>query len=263
MPNLASHSRARRSASARPAPRERGAERDVVGGAQVGEQGLVLEDEAHVAVPDQQRWIRSRTLRARLHRPGALLRSRRPRAAAWSCPAPLGPITATMSPGSAVNAARSRPVTSTSTRRAPCSPVPVAHGVTSQRSRSGGQDRDRREQQDHAQGAGELRLRLQHLEDQRRHRLRGARVVAGEGDGRPELAQRPGPGQDRAGEHPGQGQRQRHPPEGGPPVGAERGRHDVVPLAGRAQGALDAEHVERQRDERVGEHHRRRRVRDA
>ena len=96
---------------------------------------------------------------------------------------------------------------------------------------------------------------LQRQVDRQRHGLGLAREVAGEGDRRAELAERPGPAEHRAGRDPGRDERQRDPAEGGPPARAEGGRRLLVAGVGAAQRALDRDHQERHRDERLGDDH--------
>ena len=78
--------------------------------------------------------------------------------------------------------------------------------------------------------------------------------VAGEGDRRAELAQRPGPAQHRAGGDARGDQRQRDPAERRPPAGAEGRGGLLEPGVGGPQRALDADDQERHRHERLGDH---------
>ena len=121
-------------------------------------------------------------------------------------PAPLGPSSATTSPGGDAQVdveAEARRGRRRGARRA-------AVAVTGWRSigRAGGQDRHRDGEQDQAEHDRGLQVGLQGQVDGQRHGLGAAGEVAGEGDGGAELAQRPGPAQHRAGGDAGRDQRQ-------------------------------------------------------
>ena len=125
------------------------------------------------------------------------------------------------------------------------------------------QQRGERDHQQHQRQDDRcLRVALQRQVDRERHRLRRPREVAGERDRRAELAQRPRPAEHRARGDAGRDERQGDAAERRPSAGAER-RGDVLEAGvGGAQRALDADHQERHRDERLGDHDGRRRERD-
>ena len=127
-------------------------------------------------------------------------------------------------------------------------PRPAEPPVAQQQQRG-----QRDDQQDQRQHDRRLRVVLQRQVDRQRHGLRRAREVAGEGDRRAELAQRPGPAEHRAGGDAGRHQRQGDPPERRPPVGAEGGGGVLEPGVGGPQRALDADDQEGHGHERLGD----------
>ena len=171
-------------------------------------------------------------------------------------PAPLGPSTATTSPGSTASATRR----SSGPRATPTSAL-QAHALTapgsppSHRSRRADEHAERHDDEHEREHDGLAGVALEGQVDGQRHGLGLAREVAGEGDGGAELAEGPGPRQHRAGDEGGPDGGQGHPSEGVPAAGAE-GAGGVLGAAVEApQAGLDAEHQERHRHERLGHHH--------
>ena len=156
MPNRASQSAGRLVGLGAAAPRGAEPEGDVVERAQVREQRLVLEDEADVAVADQQRRLgpgrspaSDRSTRARGRTIPASARSSVRLAGA------VGTDHGDDVAGVGGRARRrSRSGTLDVHPRAPMLAGPVAHGVASQRLRSAARIATDDEQQDHAQRRG-------------------------------------------------------------------------------------------------------------
>ena len=165
-------------------------------------------------------------------------------------PAPLGPTIAITSSGPAVSTASRRP----GTTRCASSPVTALTGGHQPAVTQRDQDRDRDDQHHQAECERGVGVGLAGDVDQRRHRLRRARVVAVERDGRPELAERPRPPQHHSGRDPRKSQRHGDPVERRPAGRTERRRGVVVRRAGSAETALDRDRDERQGDEDVGQH---------
>ena len=166
-------------------------------------------------------------------------------------PTPLGPSTASTSPSSSA--------TSNSTprcARAGVDPDGTHSGPASRRlaeaiTITAATTMSSKRQCDGGVGIG-LALQV----DLQRQRARDALQRAGEGQRRPELAERPRERQHRARHQPGQHERQRHGPQHGGGTGAESGGDVLVAGSRRAQRAFEADHEEGQRDEGLGEHHR-------
>ena len=180
-------------------------------------------------------------------------------------PAPLGPMTATTSPGAAVIAASSR-------KRVPLDDDAGVECRAGHRGVSGRQARTSSSTAIAVTSSSSDRATAVPCDDARpveggvdgeRHRLRHPRGVAGEQRGRPELADRAGEAQDDARGESRRGERQRHAAQDRPPARTESGRGLLVADPGGAQRPLDGEHEERQRDERLREDDRARRERDA
>ena len=188
----------------------------------------------------------------------------RPAMAATSVdfPAPFGPTSASGRPGSASNAA----VTVNAPRSTVASTAQrVAHARTpgSQRSRRASSTTTETDEQHQRERDRRLRIGLQRQVAGDRQRARHAGQRAGERDRRAELAERAGEAEHRAGRDARRDQRHGHQPEHLPPVRAERRRRGLGAPVGGAERPLDREHQERHRHERLREHHRARRVRDA
>ena len=163
--------------------------------------------------------------------------ARRARRSSVDLPAPFGP-----EDGDAPRRRPPRASTSRSSVPAPDAgrrptrltrPAPSSGRASGPAAASSVAERDHEQHQRSAIAAsGSL---LQGEVDRERHRLRRAREVAGEGDRRAELAERPGPAEHRPGGDPGRDQRQRDPAERRPPVGAEGGGGVLEPgVGGRA-----------------------------
>src|SRR5262249_597953 len=110
------------------------------------------------------------------------------------------------------------------------------------------------EDQEDRQANARVEVLLEGAVDCQRHGLRPARQVAGEHDRRPELAEGPRPGHDRAAQENRRRQRQDHVAKGAPTACAverrrfgDLARYGPEPTDGRA-------HVERRGDEELGDH---------
>ena len=165
-------------------------------------------------------------------------------------PAPLGPSTASVSPGATAR--------STSTSRAPACALPCdrqrGHGAPSQRSRSPASTDHRDGEEDQAQEDGGVDVGVEEVVDRQRHRLGLAREAAGEGDGGAELAERPRPGQRGTGAERATDRRQRDVPEDEPRRRAQRARGVLEAAVDPAQRRLHGDDEERHAHERRGQH---------
>ena len=179
-------------------------------------------------------------------------------------PAPFGPRTASTSPAATSNSTSTPRL---STTPAHCTsvmcaltthwrPRPAAPGAQAHHDDRGHHDEQQRQRD---RGVG-IALPLQ--VDLQRQGAGDALARSGERQRGAELAQRAGECQHRAGHQAGRQQRQRHPPpHGGRPRAEGRGDHLVIGPRG-ARGALERDDQERQRHERLRQHHRRGRERD-
>ena len=99
-----------------------------------------------------------------------------------------------------------------------------------------------------------LRVALELDVDEQRQGLRAAREVAGEGDRRTELAERPRPRERETARDAGQHERDADRAEVAQVARSERPRHRLEPWVEAAHRALDGQHVVGHRDEGLGEH---------
>ncbi len=183
-------------------------------------------------------------------------------------PAPLGPITATTSPGAAVRrTSRCAPAGGRPRgRRAPFHRRRAGAGGghraawSSQRSRSSARTSTETSSSTTLSAMARLGVGLQCVYTASGMVWRGAGEVAGEGDGGAELAERACPGQHHPGDDAGQREGHRHPAEDRPAVAPKVAATTSYSRLGGAQRALHADHEEREGHEGVREHHRARGV---
>ncbi len=166
-------------------------------------------------------------------------------------PAPLGPRSATTSPGATSSATSTpRAATRAPQLQAAHSPPPWRAGprpstITTATTTSTQPTRHRR-----------LRVGLPLQVDLQRQRPRHTLQAPGECQGGAELAESAGEREHRTRDQSGQHQRDRDAAQHRRGAGAESGGDGLVAAARGAQRTLEAYHQERQRHERLGQHHR-------
>ena len=171
-------------------------ERHVLEHGEVREQEVVLEHDADAIGARARRSVPGRGRRARRRRSRSArrraARARRARAATCVFPAPFGPRTATVSPSAAVTCdvevERRRAASLHRARQASRRPP-------NQRSRSSTSTMIDTASSTRLSAIAVAWFGLEQDVDRERHGLRAALDVAGEGDGRAELAERPRPGE--------------------------------------------------------------------